>query len=342
MQEHDASATDRLMAMVTGTWVSQGISVAASLGVPDALADGPLPVEEIAERVGADPSALCRLLRALADVDVVREVDGRRFATTEIGALLRSDRPDSVRAWAMLVGQPPWRHMWTDLLTTVRTGEPAFERVLGGTPFAYLREHPEYAAVFDDAMTALSRRLTAAVAEGYDFGRFDTIADVGGGNGALLATVLAAHPGTRGVLYDLPDVVEGAEKLLADAGVADRCERVGGDFFASVPTGADAYVLANVIHDWDDDRAARILANCRSAAGPSGRLLLAEMVVVEGEPSFVNWADMEMLLIGGRQRTAAEFAALVERAGWRLSRIVPCGLYSIVEAEVVELEVAQA
>lgn len=331
--ERDVSAPDRLIAMVTGTWVSQALSVAAALGVADVLAEGPLPVDDIAERVGADPSALCRLLRALADVDVVRETDGRRFATTETGELLRSDRPDSLRALAMLVGLPPWRRMWTDLLTTVRTGEPAFERVLGGSPFEYLRQHPEYAAIFDDAMTALSRRLTAAVTEAYDFGAFGTIVDVGGGNGALLASVLRANPGTRGVLYDLPDVVEGAEKLLADAEVADRCERVGGDFFDSVPAGADAYVLANVIHDWDDDRSARILANCRTAAAPSTRLLLAEMVVVEGEPSFANWADMEMLLIGGRQRTAEEFSALLSRAGWRLSRIVPGGLFSLVEGE---------
>jgi hypothetical protein len=335
MQQQPSVTTppQRVMDLAIGTWVSQAMSVAASLGVADQLAAGPRGIDEIAEAVGADAPSLYRVLRALAGVEVFQELDGRRFALTELGDLLRTDAAGTMRYWSMLVGLPPWRDMWTDLLATVRTGEPAFHRVHGQGPFEYLRAHPEYAEVFDAAMTAISRQWVAAIVESYDFSGFGTVVDVGGGNGALLATVLAANPKTRGVLFDVPAAVAGAERLLAEAGVGDRCACVGGDFFDTVPAGGDAYLLSNIIHDWDDERSVRILTNCRTAMAPAGRVLLGEAVLPdEPQPSVAHWADLEMLLVGGRQRTAAEFARLFDRAGLQFSRVVPAGAFSAVEA----------
>lgn len=212
-----------MMRLSVGTWVSQALSVAAALGVADVIADGPRPVTEIADAVGADAQALYRVLRALGDVGVVEERERRTFALTELGGLLRTDSPGSMRNWAQLVGLPPWRGMWTDLLQTVRTGEPAFERVFGRPPFAYLAEHPEYAGVFDAAMTDLSKGVTGVVVDSYDFRDARTIVDVGGGNGALLAAVLGTSPDAHGVLFDRPEVVPGAQRLLRDPGLTGRC-----------------------------------------------------------------------------------------------------------------------
>ncbi|MBV9162098.1 MAG: hypothetical protein JO309_16490 [Pseudonocardiales bacterium] len=325
-----------LLQLIQGAAVSQMISVFARLGVADVLADGPRQVAEIAELVGAHGSTLYRVLRALGDVGVVAELENQRFALTPLGELLRSDVPGSLRGWATMVGMPFHRYPWTDLYETVQTGESAFDRVHSTKLFDYLAEHPEDAAVFDAAMASISTNETVSIIKSYDFSQFSTIVDVGGGRGGLLVAILSANPHLRGVLFDVPTVVAGADEELSGTEIIDRCEVVSGDFFDSVPEGGDAYLLSNVIHDWDDDHAVEILSTCRTAMADTACLLLAEIVLPEGvAPSMGKFVDLSMLVMtaGGRQRTAAEFGALLGRAGLRLTRIVPSsGTVSLVEA----------
>lgn len=325
----------RMQQLTTGTWVSQAVSVAASLGVADRLASGPRHVDEIAEATGTHAPTLYRLLRALADAEVFEELPGRRFALTEMGSLLRSDVPGSMRSWATMLGRPFHRYAWTDLEESVRTGEPAFDRVHGRPAFDHLRDHPADGEVLNDAMTAVSSQFIAQVVRAYDFGVFKKVVDVGGGHGALLAAVLASAPSTQGVLFDLPHVIAGAGRPLEHAAVARRCELVGGDFFDAVPPGGDAYVLSNILHDWDDEGCVRILANCRSAMNADGRVLLCESVLPDSvAPHPAKWIDLEMLVMGtGRQRTEEEYRALFRRAGLRLGRVIATDVvFDIVEA----------
>ncbi len=314
--------------------VSQSINVAARLGVADHLADGPRHIDELAGAVSAHPRALHRLLRLLADFGVFAEREDGRFTLTSLGELLRSDQERSLRGMVMLLESRFFRDAWTNLIDAVSTGDAAFDLVHGQQLFDYLREHPHDAAVFDQGMSDVSRQLTAAILDVYDFGRFQAVVDVGGGNGALLAAILARNPGARGILYDLPDVAARAGVLLAAAGVADRCDVVEGDFFESVPAGGDAYLLTRIIHDWDDEAALRILDNCRAAMAGDARLLLGEAVLPEGsEPSPARLVDIEMLVIGGQERTEAEYRHLFEHVGLRLTRVVPsAGPYDVIEA----------
>jgi hypothetical protein len=327
---------DAMLQLTMGALVSQAISVIARLGVADVLAGGPQPVGEIAERVGAHSAALYRVLRALGDVGVVAELEDRQFALTPLGELLRSDVPGSLRGWATMVGMPFHRYPWTDLYESVQTGESAFDRVHGTKVFDYLAEHPEDAVIFDAAMTPISTNESVSLVEAYDFSRFSTIVDVGGGRGDLLAVILSANPHLQGVLFDVPTVAAGSHEDLSDAEVLDRCKVVSGDFFDSVPQGGDAYLLSAIIHDWSDDHAVEILSTCRAAMADNACMLLVEIVLPEGaSPSMGKLADLEMLVMtaGGRQRTEAEHCALLGRAGLRLTRIVPStGMVSLVEA----------
>lgn len=322
--------------LTMGASVSQAISVFARLGVADALTPGPRDAEDIAELVGAHGSALYRLLRALGDVGVVTELENRTFALTSLGEVLRSDGPGSLRGWATMVGMPFHRYPWTDLYETVRTGESAFDRVHGSKVFDYLAEHPEDAAVFDAAMTSISTSEAVSIVQAYDFARFGTIVDVGGGRGGLLAAILAAHPHLQGVLFDVPAVVAGADEGISGTEIVDRCKVVSGDFFDSVPGGGDAYLLSNIILNWDDDHAVEILRTCRAAMADTACVLLAESVLPEGAaPSMGKLADLEMLVMtsGGRQRTDAEYRTLLGRSGLRLTRAVPStGRISLLEA----------
>ncbi|BDH13339.1 acetylserotonin O-methyltransferase [Streptomyces hygroscopicus] len=323
-----------LMQLLMGGFVTQSIGVAARFGVADALAQGPRHVDDIAAEVGAHAPSLYRLLRALGDFGVFAELTGRRFALTPAGELLRSDSTPSLRGLAEHFGSGFHRAAWSGLYDSVRTGEAAFERVHGAPQFDYYRSHPEEAAIFDAAMTSVASAIYATL-ESYDFGRFSTVVDVGGGNGAYLSGILASYPALRGVLFDLPDVVERSAPVLAKAGVADRCEVAGGSFFDAVPQGADAYVLTAVIHDWDDEASVRILRNCRAAMPAHATLLLGEPVLPDGpEPSVGKLLDLETLIgTTGRQRTEAEFRELLDRAGLRLTRVLHSpGPDSLVEA----------
>jgi len=329
----------RMAQLTMGTMVSQAISAAAALGVADTLVDGPCQVNEIAARVGADAPGIYRLMRALADVGVFEELDGRRFASTSLGDLLRADAPGSLRAWAIMLGRSFHRQAWTGLEESLRTGEPAFERIHGQPCFDYCRDHPEDGEILDAAMTAVSSQFIATVVQQYEFAAASTVVDVGGGRGGLIAAILTANPHLRGVLFDLPHVV--ARQVVDQAGVGDRCSFTCGDFFDSVPPGGDVYVLSNIIHDWADETAVRILHNCRAAMGLGGRVLLAEAVLRDdGVPSRTVWADLEMLVMnvrGARQRTENEFRELLARAGLRMTGVVARGhIFDLVEAVPTE------
>ncbi len=314
-----------LQNLIVGKWVSQAVSLAAKLGIADLLKDGPRACGEMARANQVDESALYRVLRALASVGVFKEVADHQFALTPIAEYLRSDIHGSLRAVATMAGEDwTWRP-WGELYHSVKTGERAFDRIFGVPPFDYLAKNPSAAAIFDEAMTGWSMQNSAAVKAGYDFSGIGTLMDVGGGHGYLLATILEANPAMRGILCETPEVVEGAKARIASLGLADRCRIVAGDFFASVPAGADACILKSVIHDWDDQHATRILENCRQALGPGGRVLLAEMVIPPGnDPHVGKLLDLEMLIMaGGHERTEAQFRELFASAGLRLTRIVP-------------------
>jgi O-methyltransferase/methyltransferase family protein len=324
----------RILQLATASWMSAAVSAVARLGVADELAAGPRSAYHIAAAVDAHPPTLYRLLRACADFDLFTEHDGGVFELTDVGHALRSDAANSMRGFAMWVGDPADRYAWAGLARSVRTGRSAFTDVHGESVWDYLGSHPETATVFNVAMTGAASQLVAPVIAAYDFSRFHRVVDVGGGHGALLAAVLAANANATGVLYDQADVVAGAGDELARAGVLDRCEIAGGSFFDAVPAGGDAYLLSNVIHDWDDDHAERILTNCAAAMADDGRVLLAE-VVMPGKPEqapMVKLMDLNMLVLcDGKQRTEAQFGDLFARAGLALTRIVPGGFCSVVE-----------
>lgn len=311
-----------LFNLMLGYQTSQAIYAATRLGVADFLAGGPQTTEDLAWMTGAHPPALYRLLRFLARRGLFQEVEPGRFALTPLGAGLRSDIPGSVRPMTLLVmNEPHWR-AWGHLLHSVLTGEPAFDHVHGVSFFDYLARHPDDARIFHAAMSTGATRSGAALADVYDFRGIQRLVDVGGGHGALLASVLAAHPTMQGVLFDLPEVAAAGAATLAEAGVADRCEIVGGDFFAAVPAGGDAYLLQSIIHDWDDARAVTILQNCRRVmAEGSSRLLVIEERITDDSPLGF---DLEMLVqLGGSNRTDEEYRALFAATGFTLTRIIP-------------------
>jgi len=298
--------TRALLALINGYQVSQALYVAATLGIADRLAGGPLRPEELG--VDADPDALRRLLRALAAAGVVREADGR-YALTESGEGLRSDVEGSVAGWAAFIGRPYYWNAWAGLLDSVRTGENAFRAQHGTSIWEYRRERPEEAEVFDRAMTSLAGRLNAALVDAHDFGRYGTVVDVGGSRGALLVPILDRHPGVRGILFDQPEVV-------AHAVEHERLEAVGGSFFDGVPAGGDAYILKSVIHDWEDAEAVAILRACRAAGAPEVLLIERDLAADAAAP----FSDLNMLVApGGRERTLDEYGALLSAAGFALT-----------------------
>jgi SAM-dependent methyltransferase len=313
----------RLRRLVAGWWVSKAVHIAAKLGIADLLAHGPRPVSDLARATDTHEQALYRVLRALASLGVFAESD-QGFELTPMAEYLRSDIPRSVRGLALLHGEPWHWRAWEDALHSVRTGAPAFDEAHGQDFFGYLRAHADAAAVFDEAMSGISRSQHAAVVDAYDFSGVDHLVDVGGGHGTLLALILSTYPDLSATLFDLPEVVEGAHRTLERAGVADRCEVCGGDFFESVPSG-DAYLLAHIVHDWHDAQAARILGNCRMSIAPDGRVVLAEIVIPPANQfSHGKLLDLEMLVcFTGRERTKAEYAHLLESSGFRLTRVVP-------------------
>ena len=333
-----------MMELVVSGWPAQAITTAAQLGIADALADGPLHLDELAARVDADPDALRRLLRALIGRGIFRRRRDGRYALNSLAATLRSDAPISLKGAALFQGSQEQRERWTLLTESVRTGESIVPALRGMDGFDYLAEIPDHADLFDQTMTSLAQMTLEVVVASYDFAAHRSIVDVGGGQGALLAAILTATPGSTGVLYDVPRVVAGAPDLLSANHVADRIRIVEGSFFDHIPGGGDAYVLKNIIHDWPDDKALHILRNIRAAAKPGATVLLVEMVVREnGRDGPENWVDLEMLLnLGSRERTAQEYRTLLAQAGFRLTRVVPTASpLSVVEAIADEAATGQ-
>ncbi|HXY36532.1 MAG TPA: methyltransferase, partial [Planctomycetaceae bacterium] len=274
----DASPRLKLFQLLTGHYVSQALYVAAKLGIADLLVDGPRTSAELAQATKTHAPSLLRLLRLLASAGVLAETGADTFALTPVGAYLSRNHPDGSSHAVALLFAGPINRAWNELLYSVQTGEPAFERVFGMKVFEYLPKHPEEAAVFNEAMTAGSAQTAKNVPTAYDFSSFGTLVDAGGGHGALLAAILRANPRSKGILFELPSVAEGARKNLGALGLSQRYEVVAGDFFESVPA-ADAYILKGVIHDWDRERSIKILQNCRRAMRPPGKLLLVELVL---------------------------------------------------------------
>lgn len=309
----DETPTVALRRLTNGYQVTQAIHVAAALRIADLLRDGPLDSDALAQETATHAPSLHRVLRALASVGVLHEGDDGRFALTAIGECLRSDADEPVGAWAAFVGRPYHWQAWGALLHGVRTGETAFRSVHGTDTWGYRAAHPEEGAIFNAAMTDVMRRANPHLLAAYDFGRFATVVDVGGGRGAFLGAVLDANPGMRGILFDQPHVVEGAV-------VGERCEVIGGSFFDAVPEGADAYLLKAVLHDWDDDDAVRILRRCREATAPGGAVLVVERDLgAPNESADAKLSDLNMMVgVGGRERTGADFASLFAAGGFAL------------------------
>ena len=335
LHQHLVPAPAAMMEMILATWTSQAITAAAQLGVADALADGPLTIDELADRVGASPDALRRLLRALISRGIFRHRSDGRYELNSLAGTLRSDTPVSMTWAARFYGSREQRERWTLLVDSIRSGNAVVPALHGKESFDYFAEHPEHSELFNQTMTSVSQLTDATVVAGYDFSAYPTIVDVGGGHGPLLAAILAAAPASRGVLYDLPRVVANAPDLLREQRVADRVRIAEGSFFDSVPGGGDAYVLKNIIHDWPDENAVQILRNVRAAAGPRATVLLVEFVIPTHDRDFAGkWVDLEMLLnLGARERTAAEYRDLLSQAGFRMTRIVQTASpLSVVEA----------
>jgi len=318
----DGFARRKLLGILSGGVLAQSCYAVARLGVPDLLASGPRTVADLATECGADPQVLHRLLRALASLGLFRRTAPDTYELTSVGDLLRSDVPGSLRQTAVLHGEEVARS-FAEIVHTVRTGEPAFDKVHGQPFYDYLAGHPDTADTFVAAMG--SERVPAALA-GCDLTGVATVVDVGGGNGGLLAEVLAAHPDARGVLLELPDSVRAARAWLAEAGMADRVELVEGSFFDEIPAGGDVYVLARVLHNWTDEHAEVILRQVGSAMGRGARLLVFEKFLPEEPASAGAAAMVDLLMLGmleGHDRTAAEYVALLDKAGFEVVAVRP-------------------
>ena len=340
MSDSNDALRPMLQQLVFGFFPSAVLSVAARLRIPDLVAGGPRSSDELAEATSTHAPSLYRLLRALAYLGILEETEPGRFGLTEMGALLRSDVPDSMWATTQLFcGEHVWR-AWGDLMAGVETGRPSHERGIVAEPFVEFGDNPEGARNFNQAMSEGTRREAPGIIESYDFTQFSTLVDVGGGDGSLLGEIVSATPGLRGVLFDTAAGSAQAPERLGDAGVDDRCEIVVGDFFESVPDGADAYIMKSVIHDWDDDQCATILSNCRRAMEADAKVLVVEPALpATVKPSFallgVIMSDLNMLMnTGGKERTEEEFASLLRVSGFEptgVTRLPKPSTLSVIE-----------
>jgi len=300
------------------------IYVVAKLGIADLIKAGPLSSAELAESTGADPAVLFRLLRAVASLGVLTELDRGRFGLTPLGQGLQTGAPGRVRAKAIFNGEHHYR-VWGELLHGVQTGEPGHERVFGMDFFRYLAEHGETAGLFNEIMAGSGAGRNDGIVEAYDFLQVGTLVDLGGGRGVILASILQAYPQMHGILFELPPVAEEARGYLVAAGVMDRCEVVEGSFFEAVPNGGDAYILSRVVSDWDDDRCVAIFRNCRAVMARTARLLVVCRILTPGnEPIYGKLMDLHLFMLsGGRERTEPEYRQLLTAAGFQVSNLIP-------------------
>ena len=329
-----------LSQLIRGAFTTQLVGVAAKLGIADLLKDGPRSSDDLAVAAGADALALHRVLRGLVVHGVLAEVEGGRFALTPVGELLRSDAPVSLLDFALGTHGITLRTL-DSLLDAVKKGGVPFEHAFGMSMFEHLMSNPEIGEVFDRFMTSMTLMVARAVTTIHDFSSYRRLIDVGGGRGQFLAAILGANAGLEGVLLDMPPVLPRAEAYLESAGVRARCSLEGGDFFEAVPSGGDAYLLSWILHDWDDARCARLLANCHRAMAGQGKLIVVEQLLpdrVEDNPGAII-GDLEMLMfLPGRERKLSEYRSLLEEQGFAITRVVPVPspfggtLRSIIEA----------
>jgi len=326
-----------LMNLLTAKWCPPVIGVLAELAIADHLGDGPRSAESLASSTGAHPKALFRLLRAAVSVGVFTCDAQGRFGLNEAAAALRSDAPDSLRAAAMMFSSEPFWAPYAQIRHSVMTGQPAFDQVYGMSIYEFLARHPEEAAVFGTAAAGFHAQAIAEITAAHDFSRYATVVDVGGGNGTLLAAILQRYPTVRGVLFDRPEIVGRARPTFEAAGLTDRIDLVGGDFFESVPPG-DAFLIKSCLHNFADDRATAILRVLRQAMSNEDTLLVAETIIPTGDaPHYAKLDDVEMLVIaGGADRDEHEYTGLLTAAGFAVRGLTPCGdRFSLIEARPV-------
>ena len=315
---------DQLLQFATGYMASACIHVAARLKIADLLDRGAKPVADLALDAHVNEDALYRVLRALASIGIFAETSPRTFINTPVSEKMRTGTPDSVRDMVLWLADPFHFRVYSELMHCAETGQNALKKVTGLETFEYFKHDETEGQVFNTAMTGFSAMMVPAVLDAYDFSLMGTLADIAGGHGSLLTSILKKHPGLQGVLFDLPHVCPGAKPRIEQLGLGSRCQVVEGDFFQSIPA-ADNYVMKHIIHDWDDGHAVQILKNCAAAMRGNGKVLLIESVISPGnDPHFAKWIDIEMLALpSGRERTEEEFAALLARAGLQLSRVIP-------------------
>lgn len=327
-----------LMKLMIGNWISQSVYAAAKLNVVDALLDGPMDIPTLALKLDVQALELRRLLRALESVGLFRNLGNDRYAVTEVGRFLAEDRPDSLRPLALFNGEALYC-AWGQLPHAVKTGKSAFSRAHGAEVFEFLEANAETGAQFDSVMATTHGAEAPGVVDSYDFSRFETVIDVGGGKGSFVAEILEKNPSTRGIVFDLPHVIRRAKEYLDERGLSNRCDTISGNFFDGVPAGGDAYLLRHVIHDWRDPEAGEILQQCRAAMGGDAKLFIVEAVIPEGpEWSSSKMLDLNMLVIcAGQERTAAEFGSLLAKNGFRMEavHITKSPRVSLIEASVV-------
>lgn len=329
---------ERLLDIINANWTTQAVGVAAELRIADVLFERSRGVEELAEAISCNIGFVRRLMRALTCLGICSTGSDGSYELAGLGQLLRSDVQPSMRSWAIWSSQCQWS-LWGELLETVRTGVSARERATGATGYAHLVGDADMAAVFYQAMVDITRQVSGAVAHGCDLDKAHVVVDLGGGHAELLVAVLNAHPGLKGVLFDLPHAVEGARSKLRAAGLEHRCEIVGGNFFEAVPADADVYMLKSILHNWNDEHCAAILETCRRNIASTARLIVIERVMPEHttgssvERSVIR-SDLNMMIgFGGRERTRHEFAALLATAGFELQHCDYAGLgFSLLQA----------
>jgi hypothetical protein len=332
----NVEAAQLVMQAGTGYILSSALQVATTLEIAEKLASGPKTAAQLAPLSGVLEDPLYRVLRVLASVGIFREIEGKQFVNTPASEMLRKNTPGTMYSMARWMSEPMHFRVYADIMHSMTTGQPAFQKTTGKPVFEYMPNDPEMAELFNDAMTTFSQAIVPGALKAYDFSGIDVLVDVAGGHGGVLLTVLKQYPKMRGILMDLDHVIAGARPKIASAGLSGRCEAVAGDFFKAVPQG-DAYIMKHIIHDWDDERASMILRNIRTALGhkSDGRVILLESVIRPGnEPDLGKLVDLEMLAYpGGRERTAEEYRQLFARSGFNLTRIVPTeSPLSVVEA----------
>lgn len=310
--------------MIFGYVLTKAIHIAAKLNIAELLSThGPLSAAELAVKSGADGESVHRLLRALASVGIFAEGTDSKFSITPLAECLKDDSPQSVKAMALMAGSLFYK-AYEELPYSVKTGKEGFAKAIGAPPFEYLTKNPDEGKIFDRMMTDIHGDESAPMVEAYDFSDYDTVVDIGGGNGELITSILNKNSKVRGVLFDLPDVINRAKENIIASGLNERCQLAAGNFFESVIAGGDAYVMRHIIHDWNDDDAVTILSNCKKAMNPGGKILVVEAVIQDGnDPSPFKFLDLTMLLIGGKERTKEQFENIFSRAGLKVNRIVP-------------------